>query len=147
MTPTTHPHPTGAGPKKEQTLQLDSICPLQVVVRRSYDYLGHLRADVESVVKGSMPLDALQPQPDVLLLGSGPGRFGYGAWAVRVSLTGHQTGTSITLQASADDPASGTHHGRRATTSLASSAKKMETLARLFQVMEEEAQMQRLDRP
>jgi hypothetical protein len=146
MPPTTRPRLTGAGPVKEQTLQLESILSLQVVVRRSYDYFGHLRADVESVARGSRALDALETQPDVAFVASGSGRIG-GAWVVRVYLTAHKTGTSITLQASGGDTASRAHDERRSTISLASSAKKMETLARFFGVMEEEAQMQGLDRP
>jgi hypothetical protein len=146
MTTTTRPHRVAAGSTKAQILQLESICELQVLVRRLYDYFGHLRADVESVAQGSMPLDVLEGQPDVLLMGSGARRFSFGNWAVQVRLTAHNGGTSITLRATGDDAASRALNGRRSTISLASSVKKMEVLARLLRAMEEEAEMTRLDR-
>lgn len=145
MTPTTRPHRIGAGPTKE--LHLESILELGVVVRRLYDYFGHLRADVESVAKGSIPLDAVEGQPDVLLVSSGPGRFGFGTWAVEVYLITCNGGTSITLRAIGDDATFRALNGRRSTLSLASGVKKMEILARLLRAMDEEAQMIRSDRP
>lgn len=146
MTPTTRPHRIGAGSTKEQILHLESILSLQVLVRRLYDYFGHLRADVESVAQGSMPLDGLEGQPDVLLIGSGSGRFGFGNWAIQACLTARVGGTSITLRAIGDDAASHALNGRRSAISLVSSVRKMDTLVRLLRAMEEEAEMQRPDR-
>jgi hypothetical protein len=144
---TTHAHRVAARSMKEQILQLESICELEVMARHLDHYLRYLRADVESVAAGRTPLDALETQPDVLLIGSGFGRFGFGNWAVQACLTARNGGTSITLRAISGDAASHVLNGRRSAISLASSVKRMESLARMLRAMDEGTRMQRLGRP
>jgi hypothetical protein len=135
------------GSLTDQVMQLESRCELKVVVRRLHDYLGHLRADVDSLTEGSNRFDALNDQPDVALVGSGSGVYGFGRWAVQIYLTARDEETSITLRAIGHDATARVVRGRRSMISLANSVKKLESLARLFRAMEEEAHMQGMDRP
>jgi hypothetical protein len=147
MTPATRPRRIDTESMTGQLVQLDTICDLEVVRRRLDGFLVYLRADVDAVAGDSGPRDTLENRPDVGLVASGPSRLGFGTWAVQVQLTAGHGGTSITLRALGHDAASPATAGSRSSVSLARSVKRLHILTRLLRVMEEEAQMQRLDHP
>ncbi|MCY1157285.1 MAG: hypothetical protein MOP51_305 [Citricoccus sp.] len=149
MTPATRPRRIDTESMTGQQVQLDTICDLEVVRRRLDGFLVYLRADVDAVAGDSGPRDTLENRPDVALVASGPSRLRFGTWAVQVQLTAGHGGTSITLRALGHDAASASPAtaGSRSSISLARSVRRLRILTRLLRVMEEEAQMQRLDHP
>lgn len=120
----------------DHTLHIDSICDLKVMTRHLVNYLRHLRAEVEPTAESADPLDLPADSSEVAVTGTGSSMFGFNHWTVQAYLRAHEDGSSITLRAVGDDTASRPRSARRFAPSLASSVKKMESLALLLRAMD-----------
>lgn len=111
---------------KTSELSLVTSLDIKSAARVVNQFFAQEKADVEPIIESNNPLDALEGQSVLSVVGSRQGRMNQ--WAVQVYFDHHEKGTQITLVAIGHSGMSRAFTGTRYTASLSKSVGQMEKL-------------------
>lgn len=111
---------------KQNGVEIESTLGLREAARVVNGVFGRAKATVEAISQSSNPLDGLDGQADLAVVGSRQGMLNQ--WAVQAYLTGKGSGTGITLIAVGDGAGSRMMAGARNSVSLSKSTEQMQQI-------------------